>query len=341
MKEQLIKITEAFFDAIDIQEITTIQSGLINNTYKITTDKGDFIVQQLNQNVFKNSSALLNNKIKICRFLESKQFPTITYLRSREGLYYVKDGEDIWQLSNYIPSTVKDRIDSIEVATKAGEHLAQFHEALLDFPLEELEYTIPDFHNTCKRYADFLENVAKANANRLVLAKDEIEKTLLFYPKIKKIATAIQEGIIPLRVVHNDTKINNMLFDDFGSIICLIDFDTIMPGSILHDVGDALRSGANTATEEEKELEKVNFDYTIYEAFMEAYLDIAQGFLTKEELENIHLSLPLLLFEQSCRFLGDFLINDPYYSTQYELQNLVRTKTQLKLLEQVSAYFKL
>jgi N-acetylhexosamine 1-kinase len=341
MKEQLIKITEAFFDAIDIQEITTIQSGLINNTYKISTDKGDFIVQQLNQNVFQNSNALLNNKIKICHFLESKQFPTITYLRSREGLYYVKDGEDIWQLSNYIPSTVKDRIDSTEVAAKAGEHLAQFHEALLDFPLDELEYTIPDFHITCKRYADFLENAAKANADRLVLAKDEIEKIHLFYPKIKKIATAIQEGIIPLRVVHNDTKISNMLFDDFGSIICLIDFDTIMPGSVLHDVGDALRSGANTATEEEKELEKVNFDYTIYEAFMEAYLDIAQGFLTKEELENIHLSLPLLLFEQSCRFLGDFLINDPYYSTQYELQNLVRTKTQLKLLEQVSDYFKL
>lgn len=132
-----------------------------------------------------------------------------------------------------------------------------------------------------------------------------------------------------------------MLFDEFGTIICLIDFDTLMPGSILHDVGDAMRSGANTATEEEKELEKVNFDHTIYEAFMKAYIDIAQGFLTKEELENIHLSLPLLLFEQSCRFLGDFLINDPYYSTQYELQNLVRTKTQLKLLEQVSAYFKL
>ena len=114
-----------------------------------------------------------------------------------------------------------------------------------------------------------------------------------------------------------------------------------MPGSVLHDVGDALRSGANTATEEEKGLEKVNFDHTIYEAFMKAYLDIAQGFLTKEELENIHLSLPLLLFEQSCRFLGYFLINDPYYYTRYELQNLVRTKTQLKLLEQVYAYFKL
>ena len=341
MKEQLIKIMEAFFDAIDIQEITTIQSGLINNTYKITTNKGDFIVQQLNQNVFKNSSALLENKIKICHFLETKQFPTITYLRSREGLFYVKEGEDIWQLSNYIPSTIKDRIDSTEVAEKAGKHLAQFHEALLDFPVDELEYTIPDFHNTCKRYADFLENVAQANADRLILAKDEIEKIHLFYPKIEKVAKAIQEGKIPLRVVHNDTKISNMLFDEFGSIICLIDFDTLMPGSILHDIGDAMRSGANTATEEEKELAKVNFNHTIYEAFMKAYLAIARGFLTKEELENIHLSLPLLLFEQSCRFLADFLINDPYYSTQYELQNLVRTKTQLKLLEQVGAYFKL
>lgn len=341
MKEQLIKIMEAFFDAIEVQEINTIQNGLINNTYKITTNKGDFILQQLNQNVFQNSGALLNNKIKICHYLETKQFPTITYLRSREGLFHVKEGKAIWQLAYFIPSTVKDRIDSTEVAAKAGEHLAQFHEALLDFPLDELEYTIPDFHNTCKRYTDFLENVTKADSIRLELAKIEIKKLQLFYPKIKKIAEAIQEGVIPLRVVHNDTKISNMLFDDFGSIICLIDFDTLMPGSILHDIGDALRSGTNTATEEEKELEKVHFDHTIYEAFMKAYLKVAHRFLSDEELENIHSSLPLLLFEQSCRFLGDFLSNDSYYTTQYELQNLVRTKTQLKLLEQVGAYFKL
>lgn len=341
MKDKFTKIVKAFFESIEIKEITTIQSGLINNTYRITTEQGDFILQKMNQNVFQNIYALLNNKIKICHYLEKIKFPTISFLPTKEGFYYLEDETEIWQLSSYIPSIVKNRIDTTEVAEKSGKHLALFHKALLDFPIDELEYTIPNFHNTIKRYSDFLENASNANSERLALAKVEIEKINLFFPKIKTVAEAIQQGEIPLRVVHNDTKISNMLFDSSGDIICIIDFDTIMPGSFLHDLGDALRSGTNTATEEEKDEEKVNFDNVIYEAFMQNYLKEAHDFLTKEELENLHLGLPLLLFEQSCRFLGDFLNNDLYYSTQYELQNLVRTKTQIRLLQQVSEYFKL
>ena len=152
---------------------------------------------------------------------------------------------------------------------------------------------------------------------------------------------AIQQKTIPVRVVHNDTKISNMLFDEFEKIICIIDYDTVMPGSILHDVGDALRSGTNTSTEDEVDLNLVNFNSNIYDAFMKSYLKKAKSFMTKDEIENIHLSLPLLLFEQSCRFLDDYLNHDKYYVVKYDTQNLIRTKTQLRLLDQVCNYLKI
>jgi N-acetylhexosamine 1-kinase len=210
----------------------------------------------------------------------------------------------------------------------------------LDFPISELEYTIPDFHNTIKRFCDFEESIKKASPERLLEAKESIAFLESNFKSIETVANAINSGRIPLRVVHNDTKIGNMLFDGNGNILCIIDFDTVMLGSIFHDVGDALRTGTNTSTEEEKDLTKVCFDIEIYEAFMEAYIKEALSFMSEDESKNIHLSLPLILFEQACRFLGDYLNNDSYYTTTYEDQNLVRAKTQIKLMDSVQLYLK-
>ena len=206
-------------------------------------------------------------------------------------MYFYKNDNEIWQLSIFIPSVIKEKIDSTIIAKHAGKHLAQFHESLLDFPIDELGYTIPDFHNTIKRYEDFLNQIKTASKDRLDFFKNEIEKNNHYYSKIKKVAMAIQQKTIPVRVVHNDTKISNMLFDEFEKIICIIDYDTVMPGSILHDVGDALRSGTNTSTEDEVDLNLVNFNSNIYDAFMKSYLKKAKSFMTKDEIENIHLSL--------------------------------------------------
>ena len=341
MIEIITKIVASFLDPITIMDVEILQSGLINQTFKLTTDQGNFILQKMNQKVFPNIHSLLNNKIKITQFLKEKGFATLTFIPTKEGLFFAFDGEDIWQMSVYIPSTIKEKIDSPHVAQQAGEYLAQFHKALLNFPMEELEYTIPDFHNTSKRYFDFLDTIENASTERQVLANSTIESIKRMFSKIQPLANAIQNGIIPMRVVHNDTKISNMLFDNQESIICIIDYDTIMPGSILHDIGDALRTGTNTASEEEKDLTKVNFDSTIFESFMYGYSKEANSFMIKEEAENIHLSLPLLLFEQGCRFLGDYLENDRYYATSYADHNLVRAKTQLHLLEQVGSYLKI
>lgn len=339
--EELIKtVFKDFFSDKPVLRYTAIHSGLINSTYKIETADGDYILQKMNQVVFPNIKALLNNKIKITSYLKAKGFPTLTFTANREGQFYSEQGNEIWQLSSYIPSVVLDRIDSNAVASKVGAYLAKFHEALLDFPISDLEYTIPDFHNTIKRFYDFEESIKKASPERLSEAKESITFLKSNFKSIEAVANAINTGEIPLRVVHNDTKVGNMLFDENGNILCIIDFDTVMPGSIFHDVGDALRTGANTATEEEKDLSKVCFDIEIYEAFMKAYVKEVSSFISDEESKNIHLSLPLILFEQACRFLGDYLNNDSYYTTTYDDQNLVRAKTQIKLMDSVQLYLK-
>jgi N-acetylhexosamine 1-kinase len=339
--EELIKtVFRDFYSDKPIIGYTTILSGLINSTYKIETADEAYILQKMNQVVFPNIKALLNNKIKTTSYLNANGFPTLTFIPNKQGQFYSEQGDTIWQLSTYIPSVVLDRIDSNAVASQVGNYLAKFHTALLDFPVSELEYTIPDFHNTIKRFCDFEESIINASPERLTQAKESIAFLDSNFKSIESVANAINSGRIPLRVVHNDTKVGNMLFDEKGGILCIIDFDTVMPGSIFHDVGDALRTGTNTSTEEEKDLSKVCFDIDIYEAFMEAYVKEASSFMSEDESKNIHLSLPLILFEQACRFLGDYLNNDSYYTTTYEDQNLVRAKTQIKLMDSVQLYLK-
>lgn len=339
--EELIKaVFKDFYPDTPILAYSAIDIGLINSTYKIETADGDYILQKMNQVVFPNIKALLNNKIKITWYLNANGFPTLKFIANKNGDFYSQHNQTIWQLSTYIPSVVLDRIDSDVVAAKVGAYLAKFHSALFNFPISELEYTIPDFHNTIKRFYDFQESIKEASAERLLAAKESIVFLESNFKSIQGVANDINTGKIPLRVVHNDTKIGNMLFDESKNILCIIDFDTVMPGSIFHDVGDALRTGANKATEEEKDLSKVTFDIEIYEAFMTAYIDEASCFMTEEEAKNIHLSLPLILFEQACRFLGDYLNNDSYYTTTYEDQNLVRAKTQIKLMDSVQLYLK-
>jgi N-acetylhexosamine 1-kinase len=214
----IAKVITDFLGAVAVHDAVVLQSGLINTTYKVSTSRGDFVLQKMNQTVFPNIHALLNNKIKVTQYLQQINFPTVTFLSTQEELFYTQEGEDIWQLSKFVPSIVKEKIESPVMAEKAGVYLAQFHKALLDFPISELEYTLPDFHNTPKRYHDFNNKILSASKERLFNASEEIEKLNYYYAKVAPVALAIQEGIIPLRIVHNDTKISNMLFDMKGNI---------------------------------------------------------------------------------------------------------------------------
>jgi N-acetylhexosamine 1-kinase len=244
MEQFLDKILEHFFDKCKIQELSTEHSGLINETFRIKTNYGSFILQKINDKVFKNTGALLNNKTKVTNFLNLKKFPTAQFVKTKEGKDFCLVNKDIWQLSKTIESQTYDKILNQEMAAKAGSFLASFHNVLLDFPINELKETIPDFHNNIKRFEDFKAAIAVADKSKILAAQPEIDTMLYFYSIVQTISEAIHNKLLPIRVVHNDTKINNLLFDHYGSILCMIDYDTIMPGCILSDIGDAMRTGA-------------------------------------------------------------------------------------------------
>jgi N-acetylhexosamine 1-kinase len=340
----MVKIVETvlrnYFTSIQIQDIAVMPGGLIHQTLMVKTDKGNFILQKINQNVFRNTKALIENKSKVVSYLHSRNIPTITYIKTLSGEDFCTHKEEMWQLSEYIPSFTIHRLHK-ETALKTGKLLSQFHQALQDFPVSDLQITIPDFHNTEKRFSDLKSRIASASLERMKAGKTSIDFLIENYYKIAPVVFAINSGIIPVRVAHNDTKVSNILFDSEGNTICLIDFDTLMPGSILYDVGDAMRSGANMSDENEKDLTKVIFDKEVYESFISSYMEGSKSFLSEIEFQYIHMSLPLILFEQACRFLEDYLINDSYYSVDYEDHNLVRAKTQIKLFQDVTEYLEL
>ncbi|WP_417236451.1 phosphotransferase enzyme family protein [Bizionia paragorgiae] len=338
MKDQLLTILKCYFDTITISSVETLQSGLINSTYKVDTSRGIFIIQKINQKVFPNIQGVLNNKINVVNYLQANNFKTIAFLATINGAFFVEAEHGVWQVSKYIPSTVQHIIDSPKMAGQLGGYLARFHAALTNFPMSELIETIPDFHHTEKRYSNLLSSIANASAERRLSADREIAYVKANFDFIQPVAKAIQDKTIPQKVVHNDTKVSNFLFNSDGDLLTIIDFDTVMPGSVLHDIGDALRTGASTAPEDEQDLSKVRFNETVYDAFMSAYIKEGQDFLTPQELSAIHFSLPLILLEQACRFLEDYLNNDIYYEVSYENQNLIRTKTQLHLFENVKDY---
>lgn len=337
MEKLVSEILKQFFVEIQIKEIKPLSGGLINETLLVKTDKGEFVLQKINQKIFHNMHALLENKKKVVRHLKRKNFPTANFLETLGHENFCIINANYWQISEFIPSKNMHQLNE-KIAFKTGKLLAEFHHALLDFPINELHCSIPDFHNTEKRFAQFIETCSKASSERIDIAAEEIEFLKENYYKIEPLASAINRKEVPIRVVHNDTKVANILFDNNDNPICFIDFDTLMPGSILHDIGDALRSGANASNENEKDLNKVIFKKEVYAAFIKGYLSFAKSFISEIELKNIHLALPLILFEQATRFLEDYLKNDTYYPVDYADQNLVRTKTQLKLFKEFNFY---
>jgi N-acetylhexosamine 1-kinase len=323
-----------FFPSIQVKEASALSGGLIHQTLLIKTNQGDFVLQKINQHVFKNIKALLKNKQNVIAHLQSKNIPTIRIIKTMSNEDFCQIEKDIWQLSEYIPS-INIRHVSKELAGKSGKLLAQFHVALNDFPIHELQITIPDFHNTEKRFLNLQASILSAPAHRIPAGKPTYHFLLGNYCRIAPVVSAINSGEIPVRVVHNDTKIENILFDAERNPICWIDFDTLMPGTILHDIGDAMRSGSNTSNENEKDLSKVSFDKEVYECFIASYLENAQSILSEIELKYIHASLPIILFEQACRFLEDYFNKDVYYPVDYSDHNLIRANTQVKLLQEV------
>lgn len=327
---------------------TVCNNGHINNTHIVTCKDEEgteykYILQRINTDVFKKPYELMQNIENITDFLRKKiaseggnpERQALTLVKNEDGKFYkIDENGCMWRVYVFVPGTVTyDTVDNPEIFEKAGYTLGCFQNQLADYPADQLSETIPDFHNTVSRYNDFLKAVSEDKAGRAASVAAEIEFIKERAGKCSYITDRIASGKIPLRVTHNDTKLNNILMDEVsGEGICVIDLDTVMPGSVLYDFGDSIRFGASGAAEDERDLDKVSVKMELYEAFTRGFLRGLNGALNQEEIDALPMGAYIITLETGMRFLGDYLNGDIYFSIHREGQNLDRARTQLKLV---------
>lgn len=323
-------------------------SGHINTTflahYKDEDKDYQYVVQKINDNVFKNVDALMNNVFAVTKFLRNKikdnggdkNRETLNYIKTRDGQHYYKSKDnEYYRAYRFIDnSKAYDNVESAEVFGKSGTAFGKFQKYLADFPASTLHEIIPNFHNTAWRFEnEFLLAVESDCANRASECKDEIKFVMDRRSDCFKIIDLIESKKVPIRVTHNDTKLNNVLFDnDSDDAICVIDLDTVMPGSALYDFGDSIRFGANTCAEDEKDTDKVKIDLDYFKSYATGFLSEAGESFTDAETDNLAFSAKLMTFECGMRFLTDYLNGDVYFKTGYPEHNLVRAKNQFALV---------
>ena len=318
-----------------------IKSGHINETYLITTDTGAlYILQWINQYVFPNLNAIRNNMTAISAYLrrqERGQMAMISYIDTLDGKSYYDDGEGgAWRIYRFVPNSVcLQRPECPEDFYECARAFGHFQYALSGFPAERLEETIVNFHNTVDRYRQLREAVAKDKAGRLAEVEDEVRFVLEREEKACRLHHMREAGELPVRATHNDTKINNVLLDrNTHKALCVIDLDTVMPGLSAFDFGDAIRFGASTAAEDERDLDKVHLDLELYRVFVRGFLAACPS-LTEQEIEALPLGAYTMTLEVGLRFLADYLNGDPYFSIEYPEHNKVRCRTQFKLISEM------
>ena len=316
-----------------------IKSGHIHETYLIGTDTGSqYILQWINQYVFPNVNAIMNNMSAISGFLKkqrSGRMPMIRYLTTKEGQSYYDDGlGGAWRAYRYVDNSIcLQRPDSLEDFYECARAFGHFQYALNDFPAEQLEETIENFHNTVDRYRQLREAIQRDEMGR----KREVEREIRFLLDREErgcmLHRMMQDGSLPTRATHNDTKINNVLMDkDTRKAICVIDLDTVMPGLSVYDFGDAIRYGASTASEDETDLSKVSLDLELFRIFVRGFCEACPS-LTPEEIRMLPQGAYTMTLECGMRFLTDYLKGDKYFAIDREKHNLDRAHTQFKLVE--------
>ena len=263
---------------------------------------------------------------------------TITVVLTNDGKSFYCDSKgNYWRVIKFIKNTVTyDVSESTGDFYKVGKTFGEFQNMLIDYNAESLYETIPNFHNTKERYKSFINAIERNKANRLDNVINEVNFIIERKSDTSILVDLLQKGKLPLRVTHNDTKISNILMDaKTKEGICVIDLDTIMPGLSLYDFGDAIRSGATHVSEDEKDLNKVFIDLEFFEAFTKGFLEGTANSLTEKEIELLPMAVKIITLEQGIRFLTDYLNGDVYYKTNYNDQNLDRTRTQLKLVKDI------
>ncbi len=331
--------------------------GHINDTYAVYFKKHDgnthrYILQRINHDVFKDPEGLMENIIKVTghlreRIIETGGDPdreTLNLIPSKDGkLYYKSSCGNYWR--GYIFIEGAQTYQVVENSThlyNAGKAFGRFQRLLNGFPADSLHESIPDFHNTKKRFESFLKSVEEDAVNKAREVQAEIEFILKREKDVSVLIELQKKGRLPLRVTHNDTKFNNVLIDNnTGEGICVIDLDTVMPGLSLYDFGDSIRSGANSAAEDEKDLSKVSMDLNLFERFTCGFLENSGEFLNPDEIEYLPFAAKLMTFECGMRFLTDYLNGDTYFRIHRKHHNLDRARTQFKMVKDIEENFEL
>ena len=319
-------------------KVSQIKSGHINQTFLITTDTGSrYILQWINQYVFPNVDALMNNMAAISAFLRQREdgkMAMISYIDTKDGQTYYDDGQGgAWRIYRFVDNSIcLQRAETAEDFYQSARGFGGFQYALRDFPAEQLEETIVDFHNTVDRYQKFRDAIEADACGRLKEVEAEVDFALAREERACRLHHKRERGELPVRATHNDTKINNVLLDkDSRETICVIDLDTVMPGLSAYDFGDAIRFGASTAAEDETDLDKVSLNLKYFQAFTRGFLEACPS-LTEAEVKALAQGAYTMAIECGIRFLTDYLMGDKYFSIDREKHNLDRCRTQFKLV---------
>lgn len=337
MLKDLLAIARGFELKGEILDISCYGEGHINSTFIVKTSEKRYILQIINHFVFKDVDLLMNNINEVTKFIRSKGQESLEIIPAKSGKLYLLQDDVYYRVFVFVENTIcYQKPENLELVESAGASFGVLHQALNDFPVEKIKETIPHFHDTEKRFNDFLDALNKASDELKENSKNEINYIFAHKETYCVINNALKNKEVLMRVTHNDTKINNILFDaTTGKFRCVIDLDTVMPGSVLFDIGDAFRGMFSGENEDNKDTSLLKVDFDVYKAYTKAYLGKMKNDLTKKEIELIPFSIYLMTIECGIRFLEDYLRGNVYFATKYKEHNLVRARTQIALAEDV------
>ena len=337
--DKLLQVSRLFRIDYEYLGYETIQMGNVNRTYKVNfmLPEGkpkSFLVQNVNTYAFRNPVGLMDNIDKVTEHIRAKKPGQLAlhFHHTADRKTYVEDGSNFWRMTNYVPSVTFNAVSDLQIIRNAGKAFGEFQMDLHDFDSAQLVETIPGFHNTRSRYEKLIASIREDKAGRAAEVREEIEFLLSVQDQACRLTDMLNAGRLPLRVTHNDTKINNVLFNpQDNSAMIVIDLDTVMPGLLGHDFGDAIRFAANFVEEDCREYDRVGINLEVFRAFAEGFLSMTAKTMTEAEVETLALSCFVLTAELATRFLADYLDGDLYFNIKSPDHNLVRTRCQIAL----------
>lgn len=346
----MIKIAEQFQITGKVKSVEQLGEGFINDTYIVDTegDSPRYILQRKNKSIFSPIPAMMENINKVCNHIKAKVVEAggdpmreaMTVIPANDGkLYYLDEEDEYWAISLFIEDTIAyEAAETPELAYAGGKGIGKFQNLVSDLK-EPLTDILPGFHNIRIRYEQWDDVLKRDPVGRKEKVQKEIEWIESRRKEMMDFWQLVENGTIPTRVSHNDTKINNILFDKNGEVLCVIDLDTVLSSTVLNDFGDAIRYYTNTGKEDDTNLDNVSMNMEIFTAFAKGYLEEAGVFLTEKEIEYLPFSAKYITYEQVLRFLMDYIDGDNYYKIKDKEHNLVRTHAQYKLLQSIEEQF--